>query len=141
MPAPRKGRRLGYVLYALSQGFSERPWFDALSISGPDMCDHPLPGDADIPGLPPSSLDYRTWCQVGSALKLCERHTLIVDLILRDASDEKIAETLGIAISTTKTLLRRVRDRTLAPTRIRLAARVVATVAELRNNDACPPGA
>jgi DNA-binding CsgD family transcriptional regulator len=90
--------------------------------------------------LPSFPLSDDSWLKVAASLGLCERHAKIVKLVLLDASDQEIASAMGIAVSTLKTLLRRIRDRTKAPTRMRLAMRVLEKTVELLSDGHHPPG-
>jgi DNA-binding CsgD family transcriptional regulator len=91
--------------------------------------------------LPPFPLDQELWQLVTESLGLCERHGRMVELLLRDASDQEIAIAIGVAPCTAKTILKRIRERTKAPTRMQLAMRVLAAVIEiLRKEQRPPPG-
>jgi DNA-binding CsgD family transcriptional regulator len=86
--------------------------------------------------LPRFPLSEELWRKVADSLRLCERHAKIVELMLRDASDDEIAVIMGIKKATVKTLLGRIRERTQARTRGQLALRVLGIVAELLSR--CP---
>jgi DNA-binding CsgD family transcriptional regulator len=96
----------------------------------------------DVTGhLPPFPLREDLWQAVAESFRLCERHAKIVELVLRDASDDEIAAVLGIAPATVKTLLRRIRDRMNAPTRMQLSSRVLGATVEILTRRKRPPGA
>jgi DNA-binding CsgD family transcriptional regulator len=85
--------------------------------------------------LPPLPMTPEQWRRICKSLELCPRHGRIVELVLRDASDEEIAEAMSVAPTTIKTLLRRIRDRTQAPTRMLLALRVLGEAIEMLGSD------
>jgi DNA-binding CsgD family transcriptional regulator len=106
--APRKGRRPGYVFKAPWRGLPERPWFDALFVSGSSMAP---------PTLPSLPLSTEHWKRIAKELELSPQQKRIAELILRHQCDKQIAAIMGIKQPTVRTYIGRmfvrlkVRDR------------------------------
>jgi DNA-binding CsgD family transcriptional regulator len=100
--APRKGRRPGYVFNAPWRGLPERPWFDALFVSGDPSMVRPSAKQADSrrEAIPPLPLGAAHWEAVAEAMGLSDRQAEIAELLVRGAQLKEIASTLDIAIST-----------------------------------------
>ena len=107
VPAPRKGRRPGHVLYAPWRGFLERPWFDALFIGGL-MARQRTPADELSPPAMRPVFTPAEWKAVADSLRLSPQQARIVGLILEGKGDKQIAASLEMSISTVRTHLGRI---------------------------------
>ncbi len=79
----------------------------------------------------PFPLDQRMWTAVIRRMKLPPQQAKIVAKILRDMSDEQIAEDLGIKESTIRTYLGRIFDRHEVQNRNQLVLRILALTQEI----------
>jgi DNA-binding NarL/FixJ family response regulator len=122
-PRPERGVGQGTVLYALLQGFAERPWFDALFVSGPSvMASHQsIPPPSKVRSLP---MNQATWQTIAEELQLSPQQTRIVELILCGYQDKDIAAELSLSVPTIRTYLKRTFDRVEVADRMGLVLHV-----------------
>ena len=81
--------------------------------------------------LPPLPLAEHHWRAIFKALGLSPRQTEITRLMLRSASNQQIAQVLGVGEGTVKTQVQRIFNRACVHDRMELAMRVLALSHEL----------
>ncbi len=137
VPAPRKGRRPGYVLYAPWRGFDERPWFDALfHFRGPLMGRQRNPVRDKSHKLP--VLDIDEWHPIIRSLGLSGRQGRIVELILQGKRDKQIAAELELSVHTIRTYMKRIFDKAGVDDRFELLLRIMAIRKSNCGQSRCP---
>lgn len=71
-------------------------------------------------------MNARTWRTVAKSLELSPQQTRIVELILQGKQDKQIAAELSLSVSTVRTYLTRIFDRTQTSDRLILVLRIFA---------------
>jgi DNA-binding CsgD family transcriptional regulator len=73
----------------------------------------------------PFPLSPNTWHQVAKQMNLPPQHKRVVACILRDMTDQQIADHLELAVPTIRTYLKRIYERAGTPNRLRLVLHIM----------------
>ena len=84
-------------------------------------------------------LPLHVWSRVASEMRLSQKQTEIVELLLRGYQFKHVPEILGISPSTVKTQVERIYHRTGVSDQAELLIRIMAVSHRLADHVSCPP--